>query len=497
MSQNGGTKIIIKDSEGRDIVVKKIEKEQFFDIFKDTISIEILSISSLQGLILRLTLPEETTPFRSDIFSESDDLLTSANYMDITTGKRLTQHILKCCVIGPPDSKKNMNIDSYDHYKKTTISLKDFEREFDAQAYTYTASMAYGGFPICPDVSALMTFTPEEFEKTFFKNDKMPEIFTRNNVFKYLRRTRLPIGILLMESLPNVYENLAILFLDIKQNPDNIILPPIAEKMSEYVLTLLVLIFYRAGIIPLDAHLNNWMYIPESKWVPLPIETRQNLNLSRVKAIDFGNIIFRRGFSNLEEIKNITRDFFDLYNKSRSDRLTQFAMVMNADPAKITTSNDAAELMVDLINNINIIINGNQNGRLFFIEEPDSSIPEIFRGINLIHTILLIVALIDSFYNTKSNYGFGNTKYGFQLVGIYRKIFYNHFDDVSSIFKYVNINLNTYLLSSTLSSSHRTSIILNYTHIQQLLSEYLSIAERGEFPNLNEEPLDHDIISQE
>ena len=100
--QYGGMKIIFKNSSGEDEVVRKIANmQQFVSIFSNTIDIDIISVDSLTGFILRITLPEDATPFRSDLFNEAGELMTAEEHKQPTTGKFVTEHILKCCIIQP------------------------------------------------------------------------------------------------------------------------------------------------------------------------------------------------------------------------------------------------------------------------------------------------------------------------------------------------------------------------------------------------------------
>jgi hypothetical protein len=92
--QSGGMKVIIKNSSGEDEVVRKISNiRQFISIFSNTIEIDIISVDSLTGFILRITLPEDATPFRSDIFNEAGELMTAEEHKQPTTGRFVTEHI--------------------------------------------------------------------------------------------------------------------------------------------------------------------------------------------------------------------------------------------------------------------------------------------------------------------------------------------------------------------------------------------------------------------
>ena len=56
VTQSGGMKILVKNERGEDVVVRKIvDMRQFISIFSNTIHIDILSVDSLTGFILRIT----------------------------------------------------------------------------------------------------------------------------------------------------------------------------------------------------------------------------------------------------------------------------------------------------------------------------------------------------------------------------------------------------------------------------------------------------------
>ena len=66
--QTGGMKIIVKNDRGRDTTIRKIkDKRDFISIFSNTVRVEVVSVDSLTGFILRITLPADSTPFRSNI----------------------------------------------------------------------------------------------------------------------------------------------------------------------------------------------------------------------------------------------------------------------------------------------------------------------------------------------------------------------------------------------------------------------------------------------
>ena len=66
--QTGGMKIIVKNDRGEDTIIQRIkDKRDFISIFSNTVRVETVSVDSLTGFILRITLPVDATPFRSDI----------------------------------------------------------------------------------------------------------------------------------------------------------------------------------------------------------------------------------------------------------------------------------------------------------------------------------------------------------------------------------------------------------------------------------------------
>ena len=60
---SGGMKIVINNIVSRNTITI----EQFENIFRYATNIEIVSVNSVTGFIFRITIPENITPFRSDI----------------------------------------------------------------------------------------------------------------------------------------------------------------------------------------------------------------------------------------------------------------------------------------------------------------------------------------------------------------------------------------------------------------------------------------------
>ena len=101
-AQEGGMKIIVKNDKGEDMTIRRVrDMQEFINIFSKTIQVHNVSVNSLTGFIVRITLPVDSTPFRSDIFNERGELMNADEYHLPNTGRLVTQHILKCCIIQP------------------------------------------------------------------------------------------------------------------------------------------------------------------------------------------------------------------------------------------------------------------------------------------------------------------------------------------------------------------------------------------------------------
>ena len=474
MTLYGGTKIIVKNIDGIDQVISKIkDKQQFIDIFKHVISVEEVSVSSLYGLILRITIPVENTPFRSDIYSYNDELLNASNYMNPDTGLLVTDLIFKCSII----QETRTPLIDYKTFQKKATKMNEFINEYNAQAYTYTATMTNGGYPVCPDVLALMLWTASQFSTIFGSDESpFPDILKKSPVFEYLLQQKRSVGIIVMESVPKIYYSFNVVIKEIDRYPAYKAARILGAEIAENILSILSMLLYRVGIIPLDAHSNNWMYIADSHWTSLTDEKRELLSPFRVKAIDFGNILFIRGDKNLDKIYQITQRFFDLFStSSQSIKLEDFANFMNISKNLVKTSHEAGIIMRKHMEKLNTLISKNQNVMMLCDESKD-----VDNLMKFIHIILVSVALIDSMYNTISR--FQERNIFFQLYSVYDLTLGANYNGALTIFQKGNIHLTTYL--GKLSHGYKQSTIQCYKNIKRQFFKYLNTVPRGDFPNL-------------
>jgi hypothetical protein len=480
-TQIGGMKIVINETVSRE----NITDAQFVTIFQHTTNVEIVSTGSLTGFIIRVTIPEEFSPFQSDIVDSSGNLLEAEQYMRPETGVKLTTIIFKLCII---QSKTGPDIDVYDSANKATCTLQELKDEYYTQRKVYDTSMSYAGIPICPDVIALLTFTKLNFFNLFIEpTSSLSAIFGTNPVFQYLNTqankkyisVERSVGLIIMESLPASYNTVRTLDKSVMS---------IAEKalfteMAERVLANYIILVFRSGLIPLDAHMRNWMY-----------DNTQQVGQFKIKAIDFGRVLDRR--TQLDKIKNITRTYFRRYDGStRIQKIIDFTnIILDHDSLPENTTENAANAMQSEMIALNRIIKYNQNGRILWQPDSESFIPieikegqvmQIDSSMMLIHRIFVLSALTDSFYNFATY-----EKRYCQMMNIFNVLFRLRCSNPDDMIQWrLGVNLKNYL-DALIKPESKEYTIESYTRIKEYIREYLEPhSQRGEFPDPLFEPL--------
>lgn len=479
--QNGGMKIVINDTVSRE----NITEAQFVSIFQHTTNVEIVSTGSLTGFIIRATIPADFSPFQSDIVDSSGNLLEASQYMHPTTGVKLTDIIFKLCII---QNKSFPDIDDYNSVHKGTSTLQELKDEYYTQRKVYDTSMSYAGIPICPDVIALLTFTKSNFFDLFIKPDSsLYPIFGTNPVFEYLN-TQLnkkdisvvrSVGLVIMESLPASYTPARTL----EKSLTSVVEKALLTEMAERILANYCILVFRSGIIPLDAHMRNWMF-----------DNTQQIGQFKVKAIDFGRVLERR--TQLDKIKSITYTYLGKYGGGllQQKLVKKFARILGHDSVDEDTAIYGAEMMKQEIVALNRIIKYNQNGRILWQADSNSFTPitisdeqvmQIDSSMKLIHRIFILGALIDSFYN----YARFRKEYC-QMSSIFNVLFRLRCTNPEDMIKWqLGVNLENYLAALTKPESKEYTI-QSYMRIKEYIREYLEpTSQRGEFPDPSFEPL--------
>lgn len=478
LTQNGGMKIVINDIVSRE----NITEEQFVSIFQHTTNVEIVSTGSLTGFIIRATIPAEISSFQSDIVDSSGNLLEAAQYMHPKTGVKLTNIIFKLCII---QNKSSPNIDDYNLVHKGTSTLQELKDEYYTQRKVYDTSMSYGGIPICPDVIALLTFSKSNFFNLFINPDSnLYPIFGTNPVFEYLNTQAnkehisvvRSIGLIIMESLPASYTPARTL----EKSLTSVVEKALYTEMAERILANYCILVFRSGIIPLDAHMRNWMF-----------DNTQQVGQFKVKAIDFGRVLERR--IQLDKIKSITYTYLGKYGGGllQQKLVRKIAILLGHDSIDENTTIYGAELMRQEMVELNRTIKNNQNGRILWqpdnftwVTTHDEQVMQIDSSMMLIHRIFVLGALIDSFYNF---YRF--RKEYCQMSSIFNVLFRLRCTNPEDMIKWrLGINLENYLASLKPESKEYT--IQSYMRIKNYIREYLEPnSQRGEFPDPLFEPL--------
>lgn len=519
-TQQGGMKLIVKNDKGQDITVRKIRDiEEFIRIFSNTVHVQTVSVDSLTGFILRITLPIDATPFKSDIFDERGHLMNADEYRLPNTGRPVTQHILKCCIIQP---RKQPRIAPFTSGRnKGTATKQELIQEYNDQSNIYNGSMAYGGMPVCPDVYAVMELNIRQFREIFFP-DTIPSLagsirslppirtnlFKENNVFRYLLaqlEAPLPlregkpedferkVGIILMESLSPSYESLKSLYSSFSSAlSKGMISRPIFaqqkilfDEMTYRALTICIVVFYRIGYIPLDAHLGNWMY-----------DKMQLIEQFKLRAIDFGRVLPYMGTDAIKYIQKYVRSYIRLYTNpyEKSAIVTGLATLLGIDPTTMTTAEMSGTVVGEIFKDFTKLIRRNQDGSILWnpmgptftvVTQPSGlGFPEQTMEVDscmiLIHKIIFLVALVDGCYNS-STY---RDHHFCQLRDLFSSLFVGKCNNLRSMINHrVHIDFVSYL-NAMPEYPERIRTIQIYGRIRDYIGSYLRVSpDRGLFPD--------------
>lgn len=259
----------------------------------------------------------------------------------------------------------------------------------------------------------------------------------------------------------------------------------IFNDMSYRALSICVIIFYRIGYIPLDAHLGNWMY-----------DTMQQVDQFKVQAIDFGRVIPRNLPATIESIRNFVRGYIRLYTNPAQKALviSGLARLLGIDPSTVGTAEICGTIVGEIIVALNKLIRHNQNGSILWnptgrrfavVTRPAApSSPEQTMEVDscmiLIHRILFLIALIDTSFNacTFRNHDFC------QLRDIFSSLFGIKCNNLNSMIgDRVYIDLVAYLRAIP-NDEERIRTIEAYRRIRDNIGEYLRVTpQRGLFPD--------------
>lgn len=404
-TQSGGIKVVIGlDAPGPDD--KPIEREvttmeHFKQIMDTARHLEVISSSSLNSFVIKIHLADDREFFKSDMVSQTGKKLDFLEIMDATSGRAITEVIVKICIIGRSSHPKDYAFDKKNTYK-SAIDNAEFLNEYETQRYLYSAMMSTSGSPFCPDAFGRLEVRTPANLSTLFDNirGRIHQNNEFNAIFTYMeeltRSGNHYFGLIMMESVPGNYE----LFTNhLPQRPRYV--HKSFEEMSEIIYAINILTIYRGKLFLLDAHPNNWLCDPS-----LP-------TLSKVKAIDFGRVYRIHNESSVARFLNNVKDNVLKYfariscatpqtlGKTMSDFLTMMCITQE-ERARILTKplqsqfTDAAKLLEA---NIQEVITAFSGDILFSKPFSELTPDERRRSIHTIHRLLLTLSLVDGFFN--------------------------------------------------------------------------------------------------
>jgi hypothetical protein len=415
-SQSGGIKVLLPNIYG-DVMEREVRLTNQLDIILlNTRNIEVVSTGSLNSFVLRLHLDPATILFRSDTLSSKKELFSrqykSLSYSKIdneTDGLPIHEIIIKICLIDP--IRNNITLDDYNGRSKAWITINEIQNEYNTQRYLYSSMMSISGNPFCPDAFGLVTINapPATHPPTFINILRnVPNIDAMlqadaelNNVNTYINRhvnLGLRVGIIIMESIPSTYRPIYNYSLtnQVDYNEE------IYKKLCEGIAAINILSIYRGKMFHLDAHPGNWLCKPSAP------------TLQQIKEIDFGRVYRLDNQTNLNHFITDTKRNINIYVRNnipnneavKKSFLNTFYVMMGVEPAQLAAYTSEQNLDVKINHAQRVfeteilnIIDTFRSVNLFSQPYIAMSYDERRMNIKMIHRLILISALVDSFYN--------------------------------------------------------------------------------------------------
>ena len=492
-SQQGGIKVLLPNYY-QPVMEREIKNVQGLQtILLNTRNIQVVSTGSLNSFVIRLHLDPSPSNilFRSDtldakkkFLSKQHKSLSSSQLDNDEDGLPIHEIIIKICIVGLPTQK--LTLDCFNGADKDWISIDELVNEYSTQRYLYSSMMSISGNPFCPDAFGLVMLDPLPVTnprtpinifrvvpniQSILQSD--PEL---NQVNEYLNRYSsmgLRIGVIIMESIPSSYN--PIYRFSLKTQPGYN--KETYKKLCEGIAAINILSIYRGKMFHLDAHPGNWLCNPKLSL------------LNQIKEIDFGRVYRIDNPTNLQRFihdmkQNIERYIKNnlLYNESgkkeftnrfyllfglKDEQLAQYFSEQNLD-TKITNAKNLFGLE---INNTIDLFRTNE-----YFSKPYISMDYEERKMNIkmIHRLILLSALVDSFYNC-ANYGAREA----QISHIYNIILNITVSNPENIINYpITIDLDEYNLIRP-----DKAVVLNATY-RRVYDTIYNYSKENEFPHI-------------
>ena len=493
-SQQGGIKVLLPNYHDQPVMEREIKNIQGLQtILVNTRNIQVVSTGSLNSFVVRLHLDPSPSNilFRSDkldtkkkFLSKQHKSLSSAQLDNDEAGLPIHEIIIKICIVGLPTQK--LKLARFNSIDKQWISFDELVNEYNTQRYLYSSMMSISGNPFCPDAFGLVMLDPLPVTNPItpihlFRVvpniqsilQKDPEL---NQVNEYLNRHSsmgLRIGVIMVESIPSSYTPIYNFSLRTQPGYNR----EIYKKLCEGIAAINILSIYRGKMFHLDAHQGNWLCNPK-----LPL-------LQQIKEIDFGRVYRIDNQTNILRFIRDMKQNIEIYIKSillydeagkkefinrfylvfglKDDQLARYYSEQNLDTKIRNTQN----LFETEVNNIIDLFRSNE-----YFSKPYISMGHEERKMNIkmIHRLILISALVDSFYNcTKCNVKAG------QMSHIYNTILIITVSNPENIVNYpIKMDLDEFNLTSP---DKADALKTTYERIYDIIYEY---SGENQFPHI-------------
>ena len=493
-SQQGGIKVLLPNYHDQPVMEREIKNVQGLQtILLNTRNIQVVSTGSLNSFVVRLHLDPSPSNilFRSDtldtkkkFLSNQHKSLSSLQLDNDEAGLPIHEIIIKICIVGLPTQK--FTLDCFNGADKVWISVDELINEYSTQRYLYSSMMSISGNPFCPDAFGLVMLDPLPVTnprtpinifrvvpniQSILQSD--PEL---NQVNEYLNRYSsmgLRIGVIIMESIPSSYN--PIYRFSLKTQPGYN--KETYKKLCEGIAAINILSIYRGKMFHLDAHPGNWLCNPKLSL------------LHQIKEIDFGRVYRIDSPANRQHFIHDTKQNIERYIKNnltyneagkkeftnrfyllfglKDEQLDRYFSEQNLD-TKITNAKNLFGLE---INNTIDLFRTNE-----YFSKPYISMDHEERKMNIkmIHRLILLSALVDSFYNC-ANYDAREA----QISHIYNIILNITVSNPANIINYpITIDLDEYNLIRP-----DKAVVLNATY-RRVYDTIYNYSKENEFPHI-------------
>ena len=415
-SQQGGIKVLLPNLHNP-VMEREIQSIQGLQhILSNTTNIEIVSTGSLNSFVVRLHLDPATILFRSDtidttkaLLSRQPSLLSSAKVENETDGLPIHEIIIKICLTGAPSNKTTL--DCFKGKDKAWVERNQLLNEYHTQRYLYSSMMSISGNPFCPDAFGLVMIPPPDVTnpKTLINIFRtVPNIQSMlqsdtdlrliNDYLNKYADMGFQIGVILMESIPSSFK--PVYHYSLKSEPHYN--AQTYKNLCEVIAAINILSIYRGKMFHLDAHPGNWLCNPKASMV------------QQVKEIDFGRVYRIDRDANIRHLIQDTKQNIEIYIKNnlpsnehiKKDFVNRFYILMGVKDEQLKLFSSEQNLGIK-INHVQTLFEQEINSiiELFrtndYFSQPYISMNSDERRMNIkmIHRLILMSALIDSFYN--------------------------------------------------------------------------------------------------